>query len=131
MSANLGRDMFIAAYHMTPTFVVFPPALPSACCCCVPCGDMAEYKIKNGAIFHKCYACGAKDMVDMSHKVRTKTHGGSGGGGGVVLLVVRSFGWYWRKWHFGPSVSHRWGCCRSGAARAAPTVAFLFFVLLL
>ena len=31
----------------------------------------AEYKIKNGAIFHKCYACGAKEMVDMSHKLCT------------------------------------------------------------
>lgn len=30
-----------------------------------------EYKIKNGAIFHKCYACGAKEMVDMSHKLCT------------------------------------------------------------
>lgn len=31
----------------------------------------AEYKIKGGAIFHKCYACGAKEMVDMSHKLCT------------------------------------------------------------
>lgn len=31
----------------------------------------SKYKIKNGAIFHKCYACGAKDMVDMSHKLCT------------------------------------------------------------
>ena len=29
----------------------------------------AEYKIKNGSIFHKCAACGAKEMVDMTHKV--------------------------------------------------------------
>ncbi|CAN0418874.1 unnamed protein product, partial [Laminaria digitata] len=34
-------------------------------------GVCSEYKIKNGAIFHKCYACGAKDMVDMSHKLCT------------------------------------------------------------
>eukprot|EP00903_Cladosiphon_okamuranus_P011640 g10948.t1 len=31
----------------------------------------SKYKIKNGAIFHKCYACGAKEMVDMSHKLCT------------------------------------------------------------
>lgn len=30
-----------------------------------------EYKIKNGCIFHKCAACGAKEMVDMSHKLCT------------------------------------------------------------
>jgi len=30
-----------------------------------------EYKIKNEIIFHKCAACGAKDMVDMSHKLCT------------------------------------------------------------
>jgi translation initiation factor 5 len=28
-----------------------------------------EYKIKNEAIFHKCKACGAKEMVDMTHKL--------------------------------------------------------------
>lgn len=28
-----------------------------------------EYKIKNDTIFHKCMACGAKEMVDMSHKL--------------------------------------------------------------
>jgi len=28
-----------------------------------------EYKIKNDAVFHKCMACGAKEMVDMSHKL--------------------------------------------------------------
>lgn len=28
-----------------------------------------EYKIKSGVIFHKCAACGAKDMVDMTHKL--------------------------------------------------------------
>ncbi|KAL3798962.1 hypothetical protein HJC23_005101 [Cyclotella cryptica] len=30
-----------------------------------------EYKIKNGAIYHKCMACGSKEMVDMSHKLCT------------------------------------------------------------
>ena len=30
-----------------------------------------EYKIKSGAIYHKCAACGAKEMVDMSHKLCT------------------------------------------------------------
>jgi len=30
-----------------------------------------EYKIKNGCIFHKCAACGSKEMVDMSHKLCT------------------------------------------------------------
>jgi translation initiation factor 5 len=29
----------------------------------------SEYKIKNDCIFHRCKACGAKDMVDMSHKL--------------------------------------------------------------
>lgn len=28
-----------------------------------------EYKIKNELIFHKCAACGAKEMVDMTHKL--------------------------------------------------------------
>jgi translation initiation factor 5 len=28
-----------------------------------------EYKIKNECIFHRCMACGAKDMVDMNHKL--------------------------------------------------------------
>jgi translation initiation factor 5 len=28
-----------------------------------------EYKIKNGTIFHRCKACGAKEMVDMAHKL--------------------------------------------------------------
>lgn len=28
-----------------------------------------DYRIKNGCIFHKCKACGAKEMVDMSHKL--------------------------------------------------------------
>uniref|UniRef100_A0A7S1D9Q5 W2 domain-containing protein n=1 Tax=Cyclophora tenuis TaxID=216820 RepID=A0A7S1D9Q5_CYCTE len=30
-----------------------------------------EYKIKNDCIYHKCAACGSKDMVDMSHKLCT------------------------------------------------------------
>lgn len=30
-----------------------------------------EYKIKSGAIYHKCAACGSKEMVDMSHKLCT------------------------------------------------------------
>jgi translation initiation factor 5 len=29
----------------------------------------SEYKIKNGTIYHRCKACGAKEMVDMSHKL--------------------------------------------------------------
>lgn len=29
----------------------------------------SEYKIKNDLIFHRCKACGAKEMVDMSHKL--------------------------------------------------------------
>lgn len=29
------------------------------------------YKIKNDCIYHKCAACGSKDMVDMSHKLCT------------------------------------------------------------
>jgi Domain found in IF2B/IF5 len=29
----------------------------------------SEYKIKNECIFHRCKACGAKEMVDMSHKL--------------------------------------------------------------
>jgi translation initiation factor 5 len=28
-----------------------------------------DYRIKNGAIYHKCAACGAKEMVDMHHKL--------------------------------------------------------------
>jgi translation initiation factor 5 len=28
-----------------------------------------DYKIKNDMIYHKCAACGAKEMVDMSHKL--------------------------------------------------------------
>ncbi|KAL3793792.1 hypothetical protein ACHAW5_009579 [Stephanodiscus triporus] len=30
-----------------------------------------EYKIKTGVIYHKCAACGAKEMVDMTHKLCT------------------------------------------------------------
>ena len=30
-----------------------------------------EYKIKNEMIYHKCAACGAKEMVDMGHKLTT------------------------------------------------------------
>ncbi len=30
-----------------------------------------DYKIKSGIISHKCMACGAKEMVDMSHKLCT------------------------------------------------------------
>lgn len=39
---------------------------------CPGCGlPETEYKIKSGCIFHKCAACGNKDMVDMSHKLCT------------------------------------------------------------
>ncbi|CAM9830281.1 unnamed protein product [Chrysoparadoxa australica] len=31
----------------------------------------SSYKIKNGIILHKCLACGAKDPVDMAHKLTT------------------------------------------------------------
>lgn len=30
-----------------------------------------DYKIKNGGIFHRCKACGHKEMVDMNHKLCT------------------------------------------------------------
>mmetsp|Transcript_7289 Transcript_7289/g.9917 ORF Transcript_7289/g.9917 Transcript_7289/m.9917 type:complete len:413 (-) Transcript_7289:265-1503(-) len=30
-----------------------------------------DYKIKSGTIYHKCMACGAKEMVDMQHKLCT------------------------------------------------------------
>jgi len=30
-----------------------------------------DYKIKSEAIFHKCAACGAKELVDMDHKLTT------------------------------------------------------------
>merc|ERR1712228_808595 len=39
---------------------------------CPSCGlPETEYKIKNDTIWHKCAACGAKEMVDMSHKLCT------------------------------------------------------------
>jgi len=39
---------------------------------CPNCGlPETDYKIKNGLIYHKCAACGAKDMVDMQHKLCT------------------------------------------------------------
>merc|ERR1712238_537625 len=37
---------------------------------CPTCGlPETRYSIKNGTIWHKCAACGAKEMVDMNHKV--------------------------------------------------------------
>merc|ERR1712130_410892 len=37
---------------------------------CPNCGlPETIYKIKNGLIMHQCAACGAKEMVDMSHKL--------------------------------------------------------------
>jgi len=37
---------------------------------CPTCGlPETEYKIKSGIIWHKCAACGSKEMVDMSHKL--------------------------------------------------------------
>jgi len=39
---------------------------------CPNCGlPETEYKIKSGIIYHKCAACGNKDMVDMTHKICT------------------------------------------------------------
>lgn len=39
---------------------------------CPNCGlPETEYKMKNGLIHHKCAACGAKEMVDMTHKLCT------------------------------------------------------------
>lgn len=39
---------------------------------CPNCGlPETEYKVKNGLIHHKCAACGAKEMVDMTHKLCT------------------------------------------------------------
>lgn len=56
---------------------------------CPNCGlPETEYKIKQGTIWHRCAACGAKDMVDMNHKLCTyilkkwkedKKKGASGG----------------------------------------------------
>ena len=37
---------------------------------CPTCGlPETDYKIKSGVIWHKCAACGAKEMVDMGHKL--------------------------------------------------------------
>mmetsp|Transcript_3584 Transcript_3584/g.7445 ORF Transcript_3584/g.7445 Transcript_3584/m.7445 type:complete len:407 (-) Transcript_3584:110-1330(-) len=37
---------------------------------CPNCGlPETEYKIKSETIFHKCMACGAKEMVDMNHRL--------------------------------------------------------------
>ena len=37
---------------------------------CPNCGlPETDYKIKNGIIWHKCAACGAKEMVDQGHKL--------------------------------------------------------------
>jgi len=39
---------------------------------CPNCGlPETQYKIKQGVIWHMCAACGAKDMVDMNHKLCT------------------------------------------------------------
>ena len=39
---------------------------------CPQCGlPETDYKIKSGCIYHKCMACGAKEMVDMNHKLCT------------------------------------------------------------
>jgi translation initiation factor 5 len=39
---------------------------------CPNCGlPETDYKIKSECIYHKCAACGAKEMVDMSHKLCT------------------------------------------------------------
>jgi len=39
---------------------------------CPNCGlPETNYKIKNGCIYHKCAACGSKEMVDMGHKLCT------------------------------------------------------------
>lgn len=39
---------------------------------CPQCGlPETDYKIKNDCIYHKCAACGNKEMVDMSHKLCT------------------------------------------------------------
>ena len=37
---------------------------------CPQCGlPETDYKIKNDCIYHRCAACGAKEMVDMNHKL--------------------------------------------------------------
>jgi len=39
---------------------------------CPKCGlPETDYKIKSEIIWHRCAACGAKEMVDMSHKLCT------------------------------------------------------------
>jgi len=39
---------------------------------CPNCGlPETNYKIKNGCIWHKCAACGSKELVDMEHKLCT------------------------------------------------------------
>jgi len=39
---------------------------------CPNCGlPETKYKIKNESIFHRCAACGAKEMVDMTHRLCT------------------------------------------------------------
>ncbi len=39
---------------------------------CPQCGlPETDYKIKSGCIYHKCMACGNKEMVDMNHKLCT------------------------------------------------------------
>lgn len=39
---------------------------------CPNCGlPETEYKIRNGCIYHRCAACGASEMLDMSHKLTT------------------------------------------------------------
>lgn len=39
---------------------------------CPQCGlPETDYKIKNEVIYHKCAACGNKEMVDMAHKLCT------------------------------------------------------------
>jgi len=39
---------------------------------CPQCGlPETHYKIKEGCIYHRCAACGAKEMVDMEHKLCT------------------------------------------------------------
>ena len=39
---------------------------------CPQCGlPETDYRIKNDCIYHKCAACGNKEMVDMSHKLCT------------------------------------------------------------
>ena len=42
--------------------------------CCLHCEHFFEeskYKIKHDIIYHNCLACGAREMVDMQHKLAT------------------------------------------------------------